>query len=230
MKKISVRGSIVSNDEKWIYDWFGIEATSPNDVRKTLNEANGEPVLVEINSGGGDLFAGSEIYSSLKAYEGDVEIHILGLAASAASIIAQAGKSKISPTAMFMVHNVSGGACGDYHEMLHQAEVLETANRAVASAYMEKTGKTMEELQDIMDKETWLDAVKAVEHGFVDEVMFATAPVLTNGFGILSAETIEKMRMTIGIPKKVEEPIENVELAKAKLNLLRKRGEIRNEI
>ena len=76
MKKISVRGSIVSNDEKWIYDWFGIEATSPNDVRKTLNEANGEPVLVEINSGGGDLFAGSEIYSSLKAYEGDVEIHI----------------------------------------------------------------------------------------------------------------------------------------------------------
>lgn len=230
MKKISVRGSIVSNDEKWIYDWFGIEATSPNDVRKTLNEANGEPVLVEINSGGGDLFAGSEIYSSLKAYEGDVEIHILGLAASAASIIAQAGKSKISPTAMFMVHNVSGGACGDYHEMLHQAEVLETANRAVASAYMEKTGKTMEELQDIMDKETWLDAVKAVEHGFVDEVMFANAPVFTNGFGMLSADTIEKMRMTIGSPQRAEEPKENAELAKAKLNLLRKRGDVRNEI
>ena len=219
MKKVSVRGSIVSSGDKWIYDWFGIEAVSPRDVQKALDEAEGQPVIVEINSGGGDIFAGSEIYTTLKGYSGGVEVHIVGLAASAASVIAQAGKSKISPTALFMIHNVSGSAYGDYRDMAHQAEVLETANRSIAAAYVEKTGKTLEELQQIMDHETWMDAKKAVEYGFVDEVMFAEMPVLTNGFGVLSTETIAKMKKTVGNPQLDADFLK----AKAKLNLLKKK-------
>lgn len=219
MKKVSVRGSIVSSGDKWIYDWFGIEAVSPRDVQKALDEAEGQPVIVEINSGGGDIFAGSEIYTTLKGYSGGVEVHIVGLAASAASVIAQAGKSKISPTALFMIHNVSGSAYGDYRDMAHQAEVLETANRSIAAAYVEKTGKTLEELQQIMDRETWMDAQKAVEYGFVDEVMFAEMPVLTNGFGVLSTETIAKMKKTVGNPQLGADFLK----AKAKLNLLKKK-------
>lgn len=227
MKKIEVKGTIVGNADKWIYEWFGLDATCPKDVNAAIGEANGEPLLVEINSGGGDVFAGSEIYTALKAYTGTVEINIVGLAASAASVIAQAGHSRISPTALFMVHNVSGSAAGDFHDMQQEAEILQTANKAVAAAYLEKTGKTMEELLGIMDAETWMDAQKAVEYGFVDEVMFASAPTLTNGIGVLSAQTLHKLKDLL--PTKGEKNTE-VETLTAKLKLLRLKGEMRNEI
>ena len=219
MKKVNVKGPIIRNNEKRIYNWLKMDATCPDDVQKVLTDAGGEPVVVEINSGGGDIFAGSEIYTALRAYNGDVEIHIVGLAASAASVIAQAGRSKISPTALFMIHNVSSSAYGDYRDMAHQAEVLETANRSIAAAYREKTGKTEAELQAIMDNETWMDAKKAVEYGFVDEILFAETPVFTNGIGMLSAETIEKMNKTMGNPQLDADFLK----AKAKLNLLKKK-------
>lgn len=227
MRKIEVKGTIVGNADKWIYEWFGMDATCPKDVNAAISEANGEPLLVEINSGGGDVFAGSEIYTALKAYAGTVEINIVGLAASAASVIAQAGHSRISPTALFMVHNVSGSAAGDFHDMQQEAEILQTANKAVAAAYLEKTGKSMEELLGIMDAETWMDAQKAVEYGFVDEVMFASAPTLTNGIGVLPAQTIHKLKDLL--PARGEENAE-VETVTAKLKLLRLKGEMKHEV
>lgn len=227
MRKIEVKGTIVGNADKWIYEWFGMDATCPKDVNAAISEANGEPLLVEINSGGGDVFAGSEIYTALKAYAGTVEINIVGLAASAASVIAQAGHSRISPTALFMVHNVSGSAAGDFHDMQQEAEILQTANKAVAAAYLEKTGKSMEELLGIMDTETWMDAQKAVEYGFVDEVMFASAPTLTNGIGVLPAQTIHKLKDLL--PARGEENAE-VKTVTAKLKLLRLKGEMKDEV
>ena len=227
MRKIEVKGTIVGNADKWIYEWFGMDATCPKDVNAAISEANGEPLLVEINSGGGDVFAGSEIYTALKAYAGTVEINIVGLAASAASVIAQAGHSRISPTALFMVHNVSGSAAGDFHDMQQEAEILQTANKAVAAAYLEKTGKSMEELLGIMDAETWMDAQKAVEYGFVDEVMFASAPTLTNGIGVLPAQTIHKLKDLL--PARGEENAE-VKTVTAKLKLLRLKGELKDEV
>ncbi len=223
MRKIEVKGTIVGNADKWIYEWFGMDATCPKDVNAAISEANGEPLLVEINSGGGDVFAGSEIYTALKAYAGTVEINIVGLAASAASVIAQAGHSRISPTALFMVHNVSGSAAGDFHDMQQEAEILQTANKAVAAAYLEKTGKSMEELLGIMDAETWMDAQKAVEYGFVDEVMFASAPTLTNGIGVLPAQTIHKLKDLL--PARGEENAE-VKTVTAKLKLKIQSSEI----
>lgn len=227
MRKIEVKGTIVGNADKWIYEWFGMDATCPKDVNAAISEANGEPLLVEINSGGGDVFAGSEIYTALKAYAGTVEINIVGLAASAASVIAQAGHSRISPTALFMVHNVSGSAAGDFHDMQQEAEILQTANKAVAAAYLEKTGKSMEELLGIMDAETWMDAQKAVEYGFVDEVMFASAPTLTNGIGVLPAQTIHKLKDLL--PARGEENA-GVKTVTAKLKLLRLKGEMKHEV
>ena len=227
MRKIEVKGTIVGNADKWIYEWFGMDATCPKDVNAAISEANGEPLLVEINSGGGDVFAGSEIYTALKAYAGTVEINIVGLAASAASVIAQAGHSRISLTALFMVHNVSGSAAGDFHDMQQEAEILQTANKAVAAAYLEKTGKSMEELLGIMDAETWMDAQKAVEYGFVDEVMFASAPTLTNGIGVLPAQTIHKLKDLL--PARGEENAE-VKTVTAKLKLLRLKGEMKDEV
>ena len=172
MAKVRIAGVIISNDQKWIYDWFEMDSFCPNDLRKAITDEY-ETIEVEINSGGGSVYAGSEIYTALKNHKGQVNVSIVGLAASAASVIAMAGKTvKMSPTAQFMVHNVSAQGAGDYRDMQHMADILKTANETIASAYILKTGKSKDEILAMMDKETWLTAEKAKEYGFVDEVMF----------------------------------------------------------
>lgn len=172
MATINIRGDIVGNDDKWIYDWFGVEATCPKDVRDILEAAeDGEPITVLINSGGGSVTAGQQMYTDL--YEDKrVTIKIQSMAGSAAGVVAMAGRSIISPVAMIMVHNVSmSGASGDYHDMQKNAEILKQMNTAMANAFVQKTGRPMEEILKIMDKETWLTANQCLEYGFVDEIM-----------------------------------------------------------
>lgn len=170
--KINVKGTIIPNDNQWVYDLFEIDATSPARVLKDIAAATekGEPLEVYINSGGGDIFAASEIYSAIREYSGDVKIHVVGLAASAASVIACAGKSDISPTAQIMVHNVSSVTSGDYHDMEKMSEILQKANETIANAYITKSGMAKEKALEIMDKETWLTADEAVELGLIDEI------------------------------------------------------------
>jgi ATP-dependent protease ClpP protease subunit len=167
---INVKGAIVNSSEAWIYHLFGIEATSPKMVNEAIKEANGEQLDVYINSGGGSVFAGSEIYAALRAYSGDVRIHVVGIAASAASVIACAARSDAAPTAQIMVHNVSSWAEGDYHEMDKTSDMLHQANRAIAAAYVAKSGMTEAEALQMMDKETWLTAADAVEKGLIDAI------------------------------------------------------------
>lgn len=168
--KIDIKGAIVPNDDAWIYDWFGETYTSPKNVSAALEEANGEDVDIEINSGGGDVFAGSEIYAAIRAYPGTVSIHVVGLAASAASVIACAAKSDIAPTAQMMVHNVSTWAVGNYHDMDHASNMLKQANRAIAAAYVEKSGMSEKDALDLMDAETWITAQDAVDYGLIDKI------------------------------------------------------------
>src|SRR5690625_4533 len=87
MIRIDIKGVIVSNDDKYIYDMFGIEATCPDDVNSKIEEANGEGLVVVINSGGGSVYDGAEIYTALKNYKGHVETQVVGIAASSASVI-----------------------------------------------------------------------------------------------------------------------------------------------
>lgn len=168
--KIDIKGAIVPNDDAWVYDWFGETYTSPKNVSAALEEANGEDVDIEINSGGGDVFAGSEIYAAIRAYPGTVNIHVVGLAASAASVIACAAKSDIAPTAQMMVHNVSTWAAGDYHDMDHTSNMLKQANRAIAAAYVEKSGMSEKDALDLMDAKTWITAQDAVDYGLIDKI------------------------------------------------------------
>jgi ATP-dependent Clp endopeptidase proteolytic subunit ClpP len=221
--KVNIKGPIVGNSDAWIYEWFGIEATSPSMVDKAIEKANGEDLEVEINSGGGSVFAGSEIYTALKAYPGNVTVKIVGLAASAASVIAMAGKKvMMSPTAQMMIHNVSSCAEGDYREMEHTAEILKNANDTIANAYRLKTNKTQEELLRLMDNETWMTAQKAKELGFIDEVMFEDIQLAasTSYSGLLPPEVINKMRNT------VKNPVQNEsDILISKLKFLKLKGE-----
>lgn len=184
MAVINIRGDIVGNDDKWIYEWFGMEATCPKDVADILDEAEkDEEIEVLVNSGGGSVMAGQEIYSTLMGNE-KVTIKIQSLAGSAAGVIAMAGRCLISPVAMIMIHNVSiSGASGDYHDMQKKAEILKQMNAAIASAYAEKSGRPMDEILKLMDRETWLTANQCLEYGFVDEIMTEQqAAQYTNSF------------------------------------------------
>lgn len=168
--RIAIKGPIVSDDVAWIYDLFGMSCVNPKRVIDELEQAAGDDVDVDINSGGGSVFAGSEIYSALRAYEGNIRIHIVGFCASAASVIAMAGYSDMSPTAQMMVHNVSMYEEGDYHVHDKASEILQTANRSIAAAYVEKSGMDEKDALKLMDKETWLTAQEAVDYGLVDEI------------------------------------------------------------
>ena len=232
--KVNIKGPIVSNSEAWIYEWFGIEATSPNSVNKVLEKANGEDIEVEINSGGGSVFAGSEIYTALKSYPGNVTVKIVGLAASAASVIAMAGnKVMMSPTAQIMIHNVSSRASGDYRDMEHTAEVLRNANDTIANAYRIKTGKTQEKLLALMDHETWMTAEKAKELGFIDEIMFENDLQLvasTDFSGMLPPEVINKIRNTIKNPLNSQNEENETDILMAKFNYLKLKGDVKHEL
>ena len=235
MKVIPIKGTIVSNNDSWIYDWFGWDYTAPKNV--VLPET-GEDIEVHINSGGGDVYAGSEINTALRSYSGKVVVKIVGIAASAASVIAMAGDEvEISPTAQIMIHNVSSNVSGDHNALLHEAEVLEGFNKSIANAYIYKTGKALDDLLSLMDKTTWFDAESAVNQGFADKIMFAEeiAPTFAaSETPMIPHDFIEKMKsaMTPDVDKIAElvanklearqiasETFKNSEFVQKKLNI-----------
>ena len=218
--EIDVRGDIIGNDDKWIYDWLEWDSTCPDDVKSALQTMPaGEKLIVNINSGGGSVMAGQEIYSLLHG-RNDVEIHIQSLAGSAASVIAMANTCKMSPVATIMIHNVSmSGASGDYHDMQKNAEILKTMNSALAEAYVAKTGKTKDEILKMMDKETWITAGQALEMGFVDEVEELQTQITNSIYGIRLTEEIRQQ-----VTKEKELQNKKEQLKKELLNDLDKYG------
>ena len=199
-KKINVKGVIIPNSYKWFYDYFKEDSTCPSDVSVVLDDANGQDVEVYINSPGGIIEAGSEIYTLLRAYKGDVKQYVLGAAHSAASIIAMARYCEMSPTALMMVHCVSTGTYGNHTEMEHMAEVLKTADDALSNAYTTKSGMSKEEVLSMMEKETWLTAQQALDKKLIDGVMFEKKepePLAASSFTLPTAEQMEKVKNMI---------------------------------
>lgn len=232
--RIDIKGVIISSDLQWIYDLFDIEATSAGKVNRLINEADGKDLEVIINSGGGDVFAGSEIYTSLKDYDGKVNVKVVGVAASAASVIAMAGDNvAISPTAQMMMHNVSSVAQGDYRDLQHGSDMLKNYNKSIANAYMLKSGMEQEELLSLMDKETWLNAHEAREKGLADEVMFEdeqpqlVASVYNN---MIPQQVINKIRNMKEFKKTEKSTDKKSNFLMAKLNLLKLKGDMNNEL
>ena len=212
MATINIRGDIVGNDDKWIYDWFDMDATCPKDVTDIIQTAEeGEEIEVLINSGGGSVMAGQEIYSAL-AKSRNVIIRIQSMAGSAAGVVAMAGHSTISPVAMIMIHNVSlSGASGDYHDMQKNAEILKQMNAAMASAYTQKSGRPLDEILKLMDKETWLTANQCLDYGFVDEIETGQQSVIyTNSYsGMWLTDEIRQKAMEQRAEKEAREEEKN---------------------
>ena len=154
--------------------WFtGPDAVVARDFRAALKGVRN--VTVHINSPGGDVIAGAEIYSALREHslngEGSVTVIVTGIAASAASIIAMAGdRILMHPVAYMMIHNPWTVAMGDAKELRKAAKTLDVIAEGLVNTYQQRTGKDREELKKMLEAETWMSAATCVEEGFADGI------------------------------------------------------------
>ena len=154
-------------EEPWIDDEI-----TPKQFKSELMSGSGD-ITLWINSPGGDVFAASQIYNMLMDYKGNVTVKIDGLAASAASVIAMAGtRVLMSPVSQIMVHNPMTVAIGNAEEMSKAIDMLSEIKESIINAYELKTNLPRDEISKMMDSETWMNARKAVELGFADEIMY----------------------------------------------------------
>lgn len=150
--------------------WFDDDVT-PQLFKDELNSGEGD-ITVWINSPGGDCVAAAQIYNMLMDYKGAVTVKIDGIAASAASVIAMAGtKVLMSPVSMLMIHNPITIAAGDKEEMEKAIAMLDEVKESIMNAYEIKTGLSRAKLSHLMDAETWMNANKALELGFIDGIL-----------------------------------------------------------
>ena len=179
-------------------DNFWGDGTGSREFRQALK--NVRNVTVHINSPGGDVMAGAEIYSALREHSmngrGKVTVIITALAASAASVVAMAGDEiLISPVAYMMIHNPWSIAMGDSREMRHTAKVLDEIVEGLITAYERRTGKSRDELRGMLDRETWMSAQTCVDEGFADGIWGGEVRAAAfAGAGTLTRATPESIR------------------------------------
>lgn len=220
MKKLKIMGTIIPSSYQDVYDWLAIEATSPQKVNEFINRLeDGENFEVDINSPGGEVFAGVEIYTALKQL--NPRINVVGLAASAASLIlCSSDNVYMSPPAQVMIHKPWTSQQGNSDDFQKASEDLQTLDKSIATAYVLKTGKSEDYIMEMMAKTTWLSAEQAITEGFADKIMFAEAAkdddliaAATEGNMLLPKDLIEKTRKQMQA-KTVE--VEKLKLLKLK--------------
>lgn len=164
--------------ELYVYETIGFDCfaenggLTANKVKDALAEMKGVKALnVYVNSEGGDVFEAKSIFAQLQRFEAEKVVHIDGLAASAATLIAMAGDRIVtSPVATWMIHEAWSGAMGNASDMRKMAALLELENGTIAETYARQTGKPVDELLALMAAETWMNAAQALELGITDEV------------------------------------------------------------
>ena len=153
-------------------DYWSGEGVTAKRIAAALRNMGKGPVTVNVNSPGGDMFEGLAIYNLLREHDGEVTVKILGLAASAASIIAMAGDTvQIARAGFLMIHNAWVMAVGNRNDLIEVAETLKPFDDAMASIYSARTGDTVEAMAKLMDRETWIGGDSAIEDGFADELL-----------------------------------------------------------
>lgn len=220
--KVDIKGAIIPNDNAFVYNFFKMDYTCPKLIHSAISQCKNNEVLdVYINSGGGSVFAGLEIYNALRDYS-NTKIHIVGLAGSIASVIAMSGDCEMLPVSQIMVHNVSSYAEGDYREMDKSSQMLQTACDTIAMAYVLKSGLSKEEIRKMMDNETWLTPQQALELHLVDSIAEYKKDNSKNiHVNNLVANSYQNM-----IPQTIIDKI-NLERQKAMLNLLKLKGDVK---
>lgn len=185
------------------YDYWTGEGVTAKRVAGALRALGKGPVTVNVNSPGGDLFEGLAIYSLLREHDGEVTVRVLGLAASAASVVAMAGDTvQIARAGFLMVHNAWVLMAGNRHDFRDTADTMEPFDAAMADIYAARTGGEVKAMAKLMDAETWIGGSSAVDQGFADELL----PSDRVGSDKASARVVAVRRMEMalrasGMPK-----------------------------
>lgn len=154
-------------------DWYS-EGVTLKRVDAALRAIGDKPVTVYINSPGGDMFEGIAIYNRLLEHSQEITIKVLGLAASAASVIAMAGtKREVAKTAFLMIHNCWTYFAGNRHAIRELADTMEEFDRAMISLYADTSGQDEKSVEKMLDAETYMNGVNAVEKGFATGLISA---------------------------------------------------------
>lgn len=171
-----IQASSTSDNTITIYDqigedWYGDGVTAKR-ISAALRSIGNQDIVVNLNSPGGDFFEGLAIFNMLNQHPYKVTMNILGLAASAASVIAMAGDEILMGEGSFlMIHNAWSIAAGNRHDFVKAAEVLAPFDTSMAELYAARTGMSKEDAAAMMDKETWITASQAIEDGFATGLM-----------------------------------------------------------
>jgi ATP-dependent Clp endopeptidase proteolytic subunit ClpP len=151
-------------------DWYGGSGLSAKQFSDVLNEIGNGPLLVEINSPGGNVWDGLSIYNQLRGRKAPVTTRVVGIAASIASIIALAGdRVEMADAALMMIHDPSGMASGTSEDMRKMAEALDQHAEVLVGVYHKKTGRSAESIRAAMRAETWFTTAEALAFGLVDK-------------------------------------------------------------
>lgn len=211
------------------HSWFGDEVTA-KDFADDLDSLDNAPVMVRINSGGGDVFAAHAIHNLLLKYKGKVTVAIDGLCASAATIVAMAGDKIIMPTnALFMIHNPMIVLDNYYQsaELGKMVAALDKIKDSIIASYRKRCKASAEELQAMMDAETWLSAEECLEQGFVDEIEGKVEVALDNkqlvinsaAYDISTFKNFAALKNHVKTQKEVKNKMTNLEAFLNKLGL-----------
>lgn len=206
-RAVLVLSGSIDSGESWYED-----SVWPARFREELSSHAGEDIQVEINSPGGDVFAGFEIYNMLFAHSGSVRVRVVGMAASAASIVAMAadeGQLCMCEASMMMIHNPWTLAAGNSMELREQADVLDMIRDVMVSCYMRRFGGEQSELIDMLDRETWLTPARAMELHLCDEIEGAqeaaeemlSASAMAGRYAAMSRTQMEEIRERFGVKK-----------------------------
>jgi ATP-dependent Clp endopeptidase proteolytic subunit ClpP len=151
-------------------DWYGGSGLSAKQFSDVLNEIGNGPLLIEINSPGGNVWDGLSIYNQLRGRKAPVTTRVVGIAASIASIIALAGdRVEMADAALMMIHDPSGMASGTSEDMRKMADALDQHAEVLVGVYAKKTGKSPESIRAAMKAETWFTTAEALAFGLVDK-------------------------------------------------------------
>lgn len=172
MADIHLRGYLVDNDSYDVLSWLGWkDITCPAVIQQQLDDAGGEPVTVLINSPGGSVPVGTEIYSMLRRYSGDTMALVQGMSASATTVAMMGCKRIVAePGALLCFHNPSADGGGTAEEHRSTALSLDNVKDAILNVYMTRTGKSRDEVSDLMDQDLLISPQQALEYGLIDAV------------------------------------------------------------
>jgi ATP-dependent protease ClpP protease subunit len=184
-------------------DWWTGEGVTAKRVAGALRSLGKGPVTVNINSPGGDMFEGLAIYNLLREHPGEVTVKVLGLAASAASIIAMAGDEvQVARAGFLMIHNAWVVAAGNRNELREVAEYLEPFDAAMADIYAVRTGESLDAMAALMDAETWIGGSDAVARNFADVLL--SSDQVSDGGSKASAAAVRRLEAALrssGLPR-----------------------------